>query len=96
MKNGGLTDEQNKAQAAMRAAEREKRVKESLMMATGAKRRTDSAMDEVVVDEVEVFPADGGDVDDNSSVATDMSYMTKQRLKEQEVRRSCVERSDEL
>ena len=85
VKNGGLTDEESKAQAAMRAAEREKRVKDSLMLATGAqKQRTDSAMDEVVVNEVEVLPAEGADLDE-ISVATEMSYMTKQRLKEQEL-----------
>ncbi|GMH60441.1 hypothetical protein TrLO_g3824 [Triparma laevis f. longispina] len=80
VRNGGLTDEENAAQEEIRKKEKEERVKESLAMATSAKTRprTDSMMKEVVVDEVD---SDG----ENNTVATDQSFMTKQRQKEQEM-----------
>ena len=82
VKNGGLTDEENAAQEEIRKKEREERVKESLALATGAKPvsrpRTDSMLKEIVVDEQDSD-------DDNNTVQTDQSFMTKQRIKEQEM-----------
>ncbi|GMH97099.1 hypothetical protein TrST_g4169 [Triparma strigata] len=82
VKNGGLTDEENAAQEEIRKKERKERVKESLALATGAKPvsrpRTDSMLKEIVVDEQDSD-------DDNNTVQTDQSFMTKQRIKEQEM-----------
>ena len=85
IRNGGRTDEEQAEKQKERESQRKLRVEESLKMALGGggggkKEKTGSDLKGGTLDEVVVQ-----EVNDDATVESEMSYMTKQRLMEQEL-----------